>query len=225
MRLILCVVLVSVFTGPSLQWTQGFLGIRCQPWLVPRSNIVPSRRFNLHFRRMPPVTCLNSKQRTDGSEAVPFNLVPIDAVDQKGKVSAIKLSNETISRLQSKFGVTRLAPIQTETFAAIMGDRDILARSHTGSGKTLAFCLPLVETLRRRTLAKDASTVDLAEDESASPQILIMLPTRELALQVARVLRLLGGNSIRCVAAVGGTALDPQVGRAPPPPPPPRSTC
>lgn len=133
----------------------------------------------------------------------------LDGIDLSGKTTKIRLSNETISRLQSKFGITRLAPVQTATISAIMGGNDVLIRSHTGSGKTLAFCLPLVEILRLVAAKKKSSSI--SANQPANPRILILLPTRELALQVARVLRTLAGSAFRCVAAVGGTALNPQV--------------
>jgi hypothetical protein len=199
------------------------------------SNIHPIN-FNLaqfsHFQRQAPcaikfrtvsrlpITC-TQVQKEDGSEpsviaSQPLIFRDIEATDLNGKSSTIKLTNETMSRLQAKFGISRLAPVQTATFSAILGGKDVLVRSYTGSGKTLAFCLPLVEILRL-VAAKQIARQGPA-NQPVNPRILILLPTRELALQVARVFRTLAGSSFRCVAAVGGTALDPQVLLRPIPP-------
>ena len=60
--------------------------------------------------------------------------------------------------------------IQSLVLPDAIAGRDILAKSPTGSGKTLAFGIPIVERLDR---------------DSARPEALVLVPTRELALQVA----------------------------------------
>ncbi|HSJ50962.1 MAG TPA: DEAD/DEAH box helicase [Actinomycetota bacterium] len=67
-------------------------------------------------------------------------------------------------------GVTAPFPVQGLVLGDAMAGRDVLARSATGSGKTLAFALPIVERLRR---------------EDPTPAALVLVPTRELAQQVA----------------------------------------
>ena len=61
-------------------------------------------------------------------------------------------------------------PIQAECIPHILAGRDILGQAQTGTGKTAAFAVPLV------------SRIDL---DSPDPQVLVLTPTRELALQVA----------------------------------------
>src|SRR2546425_12954737 len=70
----------------------------------------------------------------------------------------------------AKRGITEPFPIQALVLADGMAGHDVLAKSRTGSGKTLAFALAIVERLN-----KDGST----------PGAVILVPTRELALQVA----------------------------------------
>jgi len=76
---------------------------------------------------------------------------------------------------------------------------DILAQSPTGSGKTLAFALPLVERTSR---------------EADTPAALVLVPTRELALQVAEELEAVGRpKGLRVALAYGGAALGAQARR------------
>lgn len=71
-------------------------------------------------------------------------------------------------------GVTRLTEIQEHTIPILQADRDALVRSQTGSGKTLAYAIPIVEklhTIRPKLTRKDGM------------KVMIVLPTRELAIQ------------------------------------------
>jgi superfamily II DNA/RNA helicase len=88
------------------------------------------------------------------------------------------LSPELLDALTAS-GIGQPFPIQAATLPDALAGRDILGRAKTGSGKTLGFSLPLVERLAssgRRTRA-------------GRPRGLVLVPTRELASQVERVLR------------------------------------
>lgn len=70
--------------------------------------------------------------------------------------------------------ITRVTAIQDKTIAELQSGKDALVRSQTGSGKTLAYAIPIVESLHRirpKLTRKDGI------------KALIVLPTRELALQ------------------------------------------
>jgi ATP-dependent RNA helicase RhlE len=96
-------------------------------------------------------------------------------------------------------GITEPFRIQTLVVPDALGGGDILGQAPTGSGKTLAFGLPLVERL--------------SAGEKA-PAALVLVPTRELALQVTEELTLLGGpRSIRVAAAYGGAPVASQAKR------------
>ena len=69
--------------------------------------------------------------------------------------------------------ITEPTPIQAEAIPALLAGNDLIGQSATGSGKTLAYGVPLVERL-----ARDKRVV----------QALVLLPTRELAVQVHAVL-------------------------------------
>ncbi len=89
-----------------------------------------------------------------------------------------------------KFEITALNPMQEETCKAIQLKSDVVLLSPTGTGKTLAFLLPLIETL-------DANCVEI--------QILILVPSRELAQQIEQVTRKMG-SGFKVNAVYGGRA-------------------
>ncbi|HVS84135.1 MAG TPA: DEAD/DEAH box helicase [Gaiellaceae bacterium] len=96
-------------------------------------------------------------------------------------------------------GIVEPFRIQSLVVPDALAGRDILGKAPTGSGKTLAFGLPLVEQVSR--------------DERA-PAALVLVPTRELALQVTEELRLLGAPSgLRAEAAYGGAPVGAQAKR------------
>lgn len=89
--------------------------------------------------------------------------------------------------------------IQALVIPDAVAGRDILGQAPTGSGKTLAFGLPIVELLSRSEKA---------------PAALVLVPTRELALQVTEELKLLGApRGIRTAAAYGGAPVASQAKR------------
>jgi superfamily II DNA/RNA helicase len=102
----------------------------------------------------------------------------------------------------SASGITAPFPIQVATLPDSLGGRDVLGRGRTGSGKTLAFSIPLVA----RLAASDSKR------RPKRPRSLILVPTRELANQVAAVVepmaRALG---MRTTTIFGGVGQNPQV--------------
>ncbi|HEY2542656.1 MAG TPA: DEAD/DEAH box helicase [Gaiellaceae bacterium] len=96
-------------------------------------------------------------------------------------------------------GIVEPFRIQTLVLPDALGGRDILAKSPTGSGKTLAFGIPLVER---------------APVDGKTPAALILVPTRELALQVCDDLEPLAkARGIRVAAAYGGAPVASQAKR------------
>jgi len=76
-----------------------------------------------------------------------------------------------------KFGIEKLNPMQEEAAAAIYASKNIILLSPTGTGKTLAFSLPIINQL-------DTSCTEV--------QVLIVVPSRELAIQIEQVIRQMG---------------------------------
>ena len=104
-------------------------------------------------------------------------------------------------------GITTAFPLQALTIADALAGRDVCGKAKTGSGKTLAFGLPLLQR-----------TAETATDERPSrparPRALVLLPTRELAVQVHDVIAPLAEAMDLAVAAVyGGADIDRQVAR------------
>src|SRR3954469_3448183 len=107
---------------------------------------------------------------------------------------------ETVEAL-AKAGITRAFAIQEYALPIAMRGTDLIAQAPTGTGKTLGFGLPMLERL-------------LAPSEGAdgTPQALVVVPTRELGLQVARDLAAAGSTrGVRVLPIYGGVAYEPQV--------------
>lgn len=107
------------------------------------------------------------------------------------------LSQDVLRALESK-GFVKPTEIQDMTIPVIMEGRDVFGRSKTGSGKTLAYALPAIEL------------IDMGMDRN---QILIICPTRELAMQVGeefqKMLEFRGDCGIVCV--YGGANINNQI--------------
>jgi superfamily II DNA/RNA helicase len=95
-------------------------------------------------------------------------------------------------------GISEPFPIQALTIPDVLAGADVCGKAQTGSGKTLAFGLPLLQQAERA--------------EPGRPRALILVPTRELAVQVHRVLAPLAHlRDLRIRALYGGTAMEPQI--------------
>ncbi|QJQ05062.1 DEAD/DEAH box helicase [Undibacterium piscinae] len=93
--------------------------------------------------------------------------------------------------------------IQRAAIPAILDGRDVLASAQTGSGKTAAFCLPLLDFLQTRPRTTPRQV-----------QALILVPTRELAVQVGETLRTLSehlAHPVKLAVLFGGISINPQM--------------
>ena len=88
----------------------------------------------------------------------------------------------------SKLGIDSLNAMQQETMQAFRKSDNVVLLSPTGSGKTLAYLLPLIESLKA---------------EQPAVQALVIVPSRELAMQTVEVVKQ-GGADIRALALYGG---------------------
>lgn len=118
------------------------------------------------------------------------------------KISDMELSEKTKEVLIER-GYTDLFPIQYLTYKDIEAGRDLIAKDKTGSGKTLAYALPLMEKLRRQMEERGD------EETSRKPKVLVMIPTRELAIQVSSEFeKLVHSSKDPMIAAFyGGTSI------------------
>lgn len=107
-------------------------------------------------------------------------------------------------------GISTPFPIQQLAIADGLAGRDVCGKAKTGSGKTLAFGLPLLQ----RTWESRAHEDKAPAGTPASPRALVLLPTRELAVQVHEVIaRLAKAVDLRAVAVYGGADIERQVAR------------
>ena len=92
----------------------------------------------------------------------------------------------------SRMGITSPTPIQEQAIPWLKEGRDVVGQAQTGSGKTLAFGIPLVENCTRST---------------PGVQGLVLVPTRELAIQIASVLEDLAEHRVSITLLYGGRPL------------------
>jgi superfamily II DNA/RNA helicase len=117
---------------------------------------------------------------------------------QDTSFAALGVSAEVAQELSSR-GIVEPFSIQTAVIPEALRGGDLLAKSPTGSGKTLAFGLPLVERLR---------------PGDGAPAALVLVPTRELAAQVAEQLEPLAAvKGLKVATAYGGAPMGPQIKR------------
>ncbi|MFC4108878.1 DEAD/DEAH box helicase [Micromonospora zhanjiangensis] len=108
---------------------------------------------------------------------------------------------EPLVRALGRAGITTPFEIQRATVPDALAGRDVLGRGQTGSGKTLAFGLPVLARLASRNRARPLH-----------PRALILVPTRELAMQVNDALLPLGkAVGVFLKTAVGGVPYDRQI--------------
>ena len=106
--------------------------------------------------------------------------------------------NASILQALTDLGYEKPSPIQAECIPHLLGGRDVLGMAQTGSGKTAAFSLPLLHNL---------------DPELKAPQILVLAPTRELAVQVAEAMTDFSKHmhGVNVVALYGGQRYDVQL--------------
>jgi ATP-dependent RNA helicase RhlE len=107
--------------------------------------------------------------------------------------------SEPVERALASLGIAEPFRIQSLVLPDALAGRDVLAKAPTGSGKTLAFGLPVVERITGLTQA---------------PEALVLVPTRELALQVAEsIAAFAGAKGVRVGVAYGGAPVGAQAKR------------
>ncbi len=115
---------------------------------------------------------------------------------EKRKFAELGLSPEILKAVD-KMGFEEASPIQTAVIPTILEGRDVIGQSSTGSGKTAAFAIPAIERVDTHTRAV---------------QVLILCPTRELAVQVAEEVGKLSlfKRGLHAVPIYGGQSYDRQ---------------
>jgi len=141
---------------------------------------------------------------------------------------------ETADALEA-VGIVEPFPIQQMTLPVALAGTDIIGQAKTGTGKTLGFGIPLLQRITApgdaETDTPDAANTGGATDTTANttasratvrstgrtaptgrPQALVVVPTRELCVQVCNDLEIAGKTrNVRVLAVYGGRAYEPQV--------------
>ena len=146
--------------------------------------------------------------KVEDIESAVKDVPPIKRLDDGtalAPLSDFDLHPDTMRGL-SKRGITSLFPIQAETYKLVKAGHDVLARAKTGTGKTLAFTLPSVD--------KILSARDRGENKAGigrrSPSMIVLTPTRELAIQVEKEISATT-PTLKTMVMYGGTPYDTQV--------------
>ena len=114
--------------------------------------------------------------------------------------SSLGLSEPLLRAIKAK-GYSAPFPVQAKVIPAVLSGRDIMAAAETGTGKTACFALPLLQRLSRGPKVR-ANHI----------RILVLTPTRELAVQVAESVALYGRHlSLKSGVVYGGVKINPQM--------------
>ncbi|WP_304050514.1 DEAD/DEAH box helicase [Jatrophihabitans endophyticus] len=106
-----------------------------------------------------------------------------------------------LQRVLDGLGYEEPTPIQSETIPPLLAGHDVVGQAATGTGKTAAFALPLLQRLHTG-----------APSRGATPQALVLVPTRELAIQVAEAVHRYGRElGARVLAVYGGAPIARQI--------------
>lgn len=115
---------------------------------------------------------------------------------------SLGLSHNIISSVK-QLGYLKPFPIQEQAIPVILSGKDLMGIAQTGSGKTACFVMPILEKLQVEVVKRDRNI-----------EILVLVPTRELAIQIDEVFRAFTTNlkrEIKTMAVYGGVSINPQM--------------
>ena len=116
--------------------------------------------------------------------------------------TSLGLSSALLNRLAQQ-NYEQPYPIQQQAIPAILKKQDVLGIAPTGSGKTASYVLPILTNLQSNLVTKNRHV-----------NVLILVPTRELAIQVKEVIQLYSSvlpEPIKTLAVFGGASINPQM--------------
>jgi len=131
----------------------------------------------------------------------------LTTTDQAEKTFADFGVDQRIVDALASAGIVHPFPIQAMTLPVALQDHDIIGQAKTGTGKTLGFAIPILQ----KAIGPDEPGWDQLE-APGKPQAVVIVPTRELAVQVAGDLETAAKNrAVRVLQTYGGRATDPQI--------------
>ncbi|MFQ3171942.1 MAG: ATP-dependent RNA helicase RhlE [Oleispira sp.] len=147
---------------------------------------------------------MSSDTTLDSSPASAANSVTV-SFDELGLIPPL------LARL-TELEYQQPTPIQAQAIPSVLAGRDLIAGANTGSGKTATFALPLLQQLSQQKDAEKSSNIKNREGNYVTG--LILVPTRELAKQVADSIRSYAvhfNGAIKTVAVFGGVSVNTQM--------------
>jgi ATP-dependent RNA helicase RhlE len=111
--------------------------------------------------------------------------------------------SDTLLQIVKKYDFPTPYPIQIAAIPAVLSGKDVLGIAQTGSGKTASFVLPILQQFQNKPAAKNRHI-----------KALIVVPTRELAVQVGEVVKAFSENlprPVKSLAVFGGVSINPQM--------------
>lgn len=131
--------------------------------------------------------------------------------DAREPFSTLELSEQT-SKAIAEMGFSTMTPVQAKSIPVLLAGKDVLGAARTGSGKTLAFLIPAVELLHRLKFKPMNGALPIITEFAKylmsctiGTGIIIVSPTRELALQIFGVAKdLMGHHSQTFGIVIGG---------------------
>eukprot|EP00118_Oscarella_pearsei_P001521 m.7671 g.7671 ORF g.7671 m.7671 type:complete len:620 (+) comp19359_c0_seq1:87-1946(+) len=147
-----------------------------------------------------PILSIEKKQKRKRSAPTEKNAAP-DSKRPKtdeGAFENFRISPER-QKILEKRGFTHLLPVQSLSFDHAYDGSDVIAQARTGTGKTLAYALPMVERLCKKSRTKSGR----------SPKLLVLAPTRELAIQVREEFQVIAPE-MSSACFYGGSPFGPQ---------------
>ncbi|MBA4394194.1 MAG: ATP-dependent helicase, partial [Desulfobacca sp.] len=133
------------------------------------------------------------------SKQNPAEVQGAEMIEPENKLPEITLEAlpERLQMAAARAGWGSLLPVQAKAIPYFQARRDLMIQSQTGSGKTGAYLLPILDRI---------------DSEKSVCQALVLVPTRELAQQVAREAEMLGGPmGVRSIGVYGGVGYGPQL--------------
>src|ERR1700712_1036207 len=118
--------------------------------------------------------------------------------------------NEALTKAVAASGYENATEVQSQSIPSALQGADLMVSASTGSGKTAAFILP---ALQRILISRGDNTKRREKGVIYGPRILVLCPTRELAMQVAKAAATYGrfGQGLRVATVVGGVPYPAQI--------------
>ena len=166
------------------------------------SDTTNSDADNTDAENTDPADATNATAGTADGEHAGFDESESDEIDESVIMTFTELGlPEALVERMARDGITKPFPIQAATIPDAMAGKDVLGRGRTGSGKTLGFGLPMLARLAEGGKAR-----------AHQPRAIVLVPTRELAMQVSDALQpLVHVVGLKHKLVAGGMPYEPQL--------------